>query len=120
MGVIFEAADDVSELLVPFLRAEGSTSPIDAVQDTYLQASLGQVSAAQLWRALVPGGRSADDLNARYLAGHSVRPDAIALISAASDRQLQIACVSNDVSEWSFALRTGFGFEQSQARPTDL
>ena len=113
MGVIFEAADDVLDLLVPFLRAEGSTSPIEAVQGAYIRASLGRISAAQLWRELLPGSGNADELNARYLEGHRVRPEALALVEAANDREMMVACVSNDVSEWSLSLRTSRRLDES-------
>jgi FMN phosphatase YigB (HAD superfamily) len=113
MGVLFEAADDVAELLVPFLRSEGSTSPAQTVQDAYLRASLGEISAAQLWQLLLPSADRADDVNTRYLRGHRTRPDALELVAAANRLAVPIACVSNDVSEWSRSLRVGLELDRS-------
>lgn len=48
MGVIFQAADDVVELLIPFVTEYGGEE--DVVQSAYLDASLGRISADEFWK----------------------------------------------------------------------
>ncbi|HHY97162.1 MAG TPA: hypothetical protein GX509_00315 [Firmicutes bacterium] len=49
MGVIYRAADDVTELLVPFVREKGGLSDSYAIATLYTQASLGKLSADKFW-----------------------------------------------------------------------
>jgi hypothetical protein len=50
MGVIFMSADDVVELLQPFVSVRGGTAGPDLVNEFYTQASLGQLSPAEFWQ----------------------------------------------------------------------
>ena len=42
MGVIFASADDVVDLLQPFIMSHGGESNPERVSDLYIQASLGR------------------------------------------------------------------------------
>jgi len=105
MGVIYRAADDVAELLIPFVGRSGSrTTPAD-VEALYLAASLGQISADEFWRRV---GVDPDDEDL-YLAGHRVNDGLFDAIDSVRDLFGKVCCLSNDVSEWSRKLRTTFG-----------
>ena len=41
MGVIYQSCDDVEELLVPFIREQGSNIDKKTIEDLYTRASLG-------------------------------------------------------------------------------
>ena len=106
MGVIYAACDDVGELLIPFLREPGSQAAEPLIQEAYLQASLGQISARTFWSTL---GLD-PELEDIYLARHRLHADLIDFIHRIPQRQ-QLACLSNDVSEWSAKLRRKFSLE---------
>ena len=49
MGVIFKAADDVAELLIPFIRENSGVRDEGVIQSAYLAASLGEIGAGEFW-----------------------------------------------------------------------
>lgn len=49
MGVIFQAADDVAELLIPFIREAGGCTSPQEVEAAYLDASLGVIGPDEFW-----------------------------------------------------------------------
>ncbi|HTR84621.1 MAG TPA: HAD-IA family hydrolase [Reyranella sp.] len=109
MGVLYEAGDDVADLLVPFVRAHGDPPRSDGeIEAAYLQASLGRMDPAAFWRSL--GVRP--DLEDCYLAGHRLIDGTVAALAALEAEFSIIACLSNDVAEWSVKLRRRFGLER--------
>jgi len=102
MGVLFEAADDVAELLLPFVTARGGDAA--AVADAYHAASLGHCDADAFWRSvgLPPSVEPA------YLAQHQLMPGARAFIDAVRVSGRRIFCLSNDVARWAAVLRQRF------------
>ena len=50
MGVVFAAAADVAEILIPFIRSAGGESDARTIESVYLQASLGIIDADAFWR----------------------------------------------------------------------
>ena len=52
MGVIYEVVDDVSDLLVPFLRSKNNNLPLKTIYHSYIKASLGQITSLGFWKAL--------------------------------------------------------------------
>lgn len=107
MGVLYRAGDDVAELLIPFLRERGSTATDEAVEDVYLRASRGEVSAAELWAAL--GLPDTDD--ADYLQRHELTPGVPELLADLRAAGVRVACLANDLSAWSDWLREHFGLD---------
>lgn len=105
MGVVFRAADDVTELLVPFVREAGGD--VQAVGSAYLAASLGTLSADDFWRAV---GLDPDVEDA-YLSGHALVPGAVDLLESARRVGMPVWCLSNDVERWSRKLRARLGID---------
>lgn len=105
MGVLFAAADDVAELLVPFVRTAGGDS--SAVETAYLHASLGGIDADTFW-ARVGLDASVEDA---YLATHALMPGAREFLLRAQEAGVPVWCLSNDVSRWSTKLRASLGIE---------
>ncbi len=104
MGVIYRTADDVAELLVPFVHAKGSGLPAAEIEERYLAASLGQLTSEELWMAcgLAPG------FDEEYCLGHQLTPGIRELMSDAATRGMVVAALTNDVSAWSRRLRARF------------
>jgi putative hydrolase of the HAD superfamily len=106
MGVIYAVGDDVGELLIPFLRERGTPRTEREIQEAYLQVSLGAMAAWAFWETMGVDPTGEDD----YLSRHRLQ----AGLEAFLDRfpaGLRLACLSNDVSEWSRKLRIRFGLE---------
>jgi HAD superfamily hydrolase (TIGR01509 family) len=105
MGVIFAAADDVAELLIPFVRAVGGDPT--KVDSAYLEASLGVIDADEFW---VRVGLNAS-VEGQYLSGHTLVPGAREFLLRAKDSGIPVWCLSNDVARWSRTIREMLGIE---------
>jgi FMN phosphatase YigB (HAD superfamily) len=110
MGVLYESADDVAELLVPYVREHGSPLSTADIEETYRRASLGELTSAGFWEATGVAG-SADDKD--YCARHTLTPGVHEFLKAADSAGVRLACLSNDVSRWSELLRRRFGLTES-------
>ncbi len=107
MGVIFRSADDVAELLIPFVAENSTEHDEKAVQAAYLEASLGQIDADDFWVRLGIDPVLEDE----FLARHSLRPGVIELLALARENKLPVWCLSNDLGRWSKKLRARLGVE---------
>ena len=107
MGVLFAAADDVAELLVPFIRSMGGERDARAIESVYLEASLGNIDADSFWTrvGLDPTAENA------YLSQHRLSTGALEFLTSAHRVSLPVWCLSNDVARWSRRLRETFGLE---------
>jgi putative hydrolase of the HAD superfamily len=108
MGVIYEAADDVADLLIPFVRAKGGMEEEAAIRTVYRRASLGLLSGSEFWEGV---GLDAS-LEDEYLGCHRLSAGLSELLEAAPERFGALGCLSNDVAEWSQKLRARFGLER--------
>jgi FMN phosphatase YigB (HAD superfamily) len=107
MGVIFKSADDVAELLIPFIAEKSTSCDETIIQAAYLDASLGTISADEFWNRV---GVSAD-LEDEFLARHSINEAVIELLAWAGDNHVPVWCLSNDVGRWSLKLRQRLNIE---------
>lgn len=107
MGVLFQAADDVAELLIPFVAQAGGTDDSDAIEAAYLEASVGMIDADEFWQ-VVGLEPSIEDA---YLSRHALVPGAEAFLQHARRQKISVWCLSNDVGRWSRKLRTRFDIE---------
>jgi len=108
MGVLYKNADDVGDLLVPFVRDHGGTANVDDINRAYVAASLGQITADQLWRSIGVDPRLEDE----YLQGHVLAEGTMEMLSEASALFSRICCLSNDIPRWSRRLRDRFGLRE--------
>ena len=101
MGVLFAAADDVAEILIPFIRSAGGESDARAIESVYMQASLGAIDADTFWVrvGLDPAVEDA------YLSKHRLVAGAREFLASARRAGLPVWCLSNDVGRWSRRLR---------------
>jgi hypothetical protein len=70
MGVIFKSADDVAELLIPFISEKTRSSDEEAIQSAYIEASLGKIDPDEFWAQVNMPPESEND----YLSRHSLNP----------------------------------------------
>ncbi len=111
MGVLYRSWDDLVELLIPFAREHGSRLSDAEIGVVYRRAMVGELTTSQLWSDLgVRGG--AVDLDRAYLAGHRVTPGIVELLDGLRERGIWLGCISNDVAEWSRALRATHGLDR--------
>jgi putative hydrolase of the HAD superfamily len=108
MGVLFQAADDVVELLIPFVAEHGGEEREDIVQSAYLDASLGRIAADEFWDKVGVDAKREDD----YLTRHRLSNGVAELMEIAKQRNIPVWCLSNDVGRWSQKLRENFGLER--------
>ena len=108
MGVIFKSADDVAELLIPFIAEKSGSFDEEVIQSAYLEASLGEISPDEFWeRVDVPSA-----LEDEFLTGHTLNPGITELLSEAKSKGISVWCLSNDVSRWSDKIRNNLGIEE--------
>lgn len=107
MGVIYQAQDDVQELLIPYARELGCVLPDTAITDLYRRASLGEFDSTELWRRCAVNG---DD--EQYCNRHQLTVGIPELLVDLVSAGIQVACLSNDVSAWSVLLRNRFKLTQ--------
>lgn len=104
MGVIYQSADDVVELLGPFIKSRRGSVDMDTVETLYTRASSGELTASQFWDAV----GVAPDLEREYLAQHRLTDGLLAFLDNMPSSVGSVWCLSNDVSEWSRWLREEF------------
>jgi putative hydrolase of the HAD superfamily len=108
MGVLYQAGDDVAELLVPFVRRNGMASlSAEEIDRDYVAASLGQLELAEFWARMGVDAAREDE----YLSGHRLIDGTLYALPRLKTRYRRLACLSNDVSRWSVKLRRQFGLE---------
>ena len=108
MGVMYRAQDDVAELLVPFVEQQGSRAGAREVATLYERASLGHLEADAFWHALGLDPSAEGD----YLAGHHLNDGLLPFLESVRRSDIDIWCLSNDVSRWSVKLRERFALDE--------
>ena len=108
MGVIFKSADDVAELLIPFIAEKSGSFDEEVIRSAYLEASLGKISPDKFWeRVDLPSA-----LEDEFLSRHTLNPGITELLSEAMSKGISVWCLSNDVGRWSDKIRNNLGIEE--------
>lgn len=104
LGVLFEPADEPSQLLADFAAERGSEVDAETAEQIHQQAVLGRITPAELWTGL---GLEDDpaELTEQYLDQYTVRSGARDFVAEMVRRELPVACLTNDIASWSSALR---------------
>ncbi|WP_196425867.1 HAD family hydrolase [Amycolatopsis camponoti] len=105
MGVLYSSADDVGQLLVPYLRSHGCVLRREEIVLLYQECSLGKMSSADFWATAGASGASDED----YCHNHRLTEGVVAVLAELDATGVRLGCLSNDVSEWSKLLRERFG-----------
>ena len=110
LGVLYEPADDPAELLASFAAERGLEPDDEEVQQLHNQAILGRITPAELWSGIGLDGDPAE-LTEEFLSQYTVRSGARDFVAEMVRRELPVACLTNDVSSWSTALRERLDIE---------
>ena len=105
MGVIFQAGDDIAELLIPFLAENGGSRDTSFINMIYTDASSGKISSEEFWNAVGVDSSLEDS----YLDRHEVKPGILGLLKSCGNHGIPVWCLSNDLAQWSEKLRSKFG-----------
>jgi len=108
MGVIFKSADDVAELLIPFIAEKSGSFDEAVIQSAYLEASLGEISPDEFWNQVDVSAALEDE----FLSRHRLNPGITELLSEAKSKDISVWCLSNDVGRWSDKIRNNLGIEE--------
>jgi len=104
MGVIFEVVDDVSDLLVPYLRSKNYKEPIRFIFKEYTRASLGQTTSLEFWTALGYKNKY-PEIEIEFLDNwYTLDPEFIEVAKELRSKY-KLAMLSNDLKDWSKFLR---------------
>ena len=107
MGVVYEVADDVSDLLVPFLRSKNNTMPLKEIFKSYVKASLGQIPPQEFW-SILGYGKVYPEIETEFLDNwYTLDPDFLE-VAKELKRKYNIGMLSNDLKIWSSFLRNKF------------
>ena len=107
MGVIYEVADDVSDLLVPFLRSKNNNKPFRFIFKEYIRASLGQVTSLEFWTAL-GYNKEYPEIEKEFLDNWYTMDPEFLDVAKQLIGKYKVAMLSNDIKDWSNFLRGRF------------
>ena len=110
MGVLYREGQDISEILLPFVREMGSEVTSDEVVSRARALSLGRLTPADFWRAIGVEG-DPDELDEAYLSRIQLAPGVVAFLRDLRERGVQVACITNDNTVWANKLRARHSLE---------
>lgn len=111
MGVLYREADDVSRLLIPFVRERSTASMTDdEIRAKARALTLGRMTTGQFWVSVGVGGEAAE-LDAAYLLQHQLTPGVIKYLRSLRENKVQAACITNDALRWALALKANHNLE---------
>ena len=92
------------------MRQSGSTATPAEIREAYRLATLGRLTLDQLWEACGLAGEPTWT-HGPYTGQMTVSTGAADFVRSLLRRGIAVACVTNDVSEWSWRLRAWTGFD---------
>lgn len=107
-GVVLEAADDVGEVLVPFLWEAGVAADEATIRARHREVVLGRLAPDAFWRGLGfedPAGALVEFV----LFRHRLAPGVREFVRRMAERGVRVAVFGNDAADWAarLALLTG-------------
>ena len=111
MGVVYKVADDVSDLLVPYLRSKSNSMPLKKIYKSYIKASLGQIKSLEFWTTL-GYGREYPDIETEFLDNWYTFDAEFLEVAKELKKKYKLAMLSNDLKDWSNFLRNKFNINQ--------
>lgn len=104
MGVLYGTAADIDEVLIPFCFEKGSPLTADEIAGRARQLSLGRIEPSTFWQLVQVPGETAD-LDDEYLSKHALKPGVVKFLRSLRDREVRVACLTNDSAAWARKLR---------------
>ena len=112
MGVMYQPADDVADLLIPYARAKGCGRSDAEITQLYRAASRGSIDSATLW-ARLGFAEDATSLDREFSAAYTVTDGLGDLLRWCADAGIDVACISNDLGEWAAIRARHFGLSNA-------
>lgn len=109
MGVLYQDGDEVTRLLVPYLRSKGCAETPDVIRTVYRSCSRGEFGTDDLWTRLGVSGAASDT---EYCRSHRLTPGVVVTLERLTEAGIRLACLTNDTAEWSRILRRRFGLDR--------
>lgn len=110
MGVLYREGDDVSRLLLPFVRERGSLLTDQELADRARALSLGRITTVEFWAQVGALGEP-QKLTQEYLALHQLNTGVVKFLRALRQREIRAACITNDAASWATSLRKRHSLE---------
>jgi HAD superfamily hydrolase (TIGR01509 family) len=110
MGVIYRNGDDVTDLMIPYLRERGCELPDDAIYYQFARCSEGYISSDAMWAGC--GLEVIDGTDLEFTFRYALNPGVRETLEALREKGIRVACLSNGPGEWSKLLRRRFGLEK--------
>jgi HAD superfamily hydrolase (TIGR01509 family) len=111
MGVIYPVADDLRDLLIPYLRSKDCSVPDEVIIEAYRACYRGGAPAQTIWDAA--GLDAADEtLEHDYLACYELNEGVVEFLEAMQSNGIPVYGLSNDVGEWAPERRKLLGIDQ--------
>lgn len=110
MGVIYTEGDDTNELLVPFVRARNARIDPVSIQMLYQQATRGRIAPREFW-SRVGLLKDYPAVQEEYLRTLTLDPQFME-VARRLKGEYRLGMLSNDVVEWSQALRSMHGLDE--------
>jgi HAD superfamily hydrolase (TIGR01509 family) len=111
--VIFTEGNDAMDHLTQFIRSKGGDLEEEELRELHRQGTLGRLSSHDFWDQVGVKGES-HDIDNEYVKSLTLRPGAKDFLIAMHKRGIQIGVVTNDLAEWSHALRDLYGLQGMQ------
>jgi FMN phosphatase YigB (HAD superfamily) len=111
MGVIFEVGDDTNDLLIPYIKKLNNNITSNQVNELYINASLGRLTAKSFWQEL-GFGNLYPKIETNYLDRYLKLDKEFSGIAIELQEHFNLALLSNDISEWSLYLRQKYNLNR--------
>ena len=107
MGVIYEVADDVSDLLIPYLRSKNNKTPLKIIYDSYIKASLGKITSKEFWE-IMGYNKEYPEIEKEFLDNWYTFDSEFLDVGEKLKEDYNLGMLSNDLKEWSNFLRSKY------------
>ena len=112
MGVMYQPADDVADLLIPFARGKGCDRSDAEITQLYRAASRGSIDSAALW-ARLGLVEEASTLDREITVAYTLTDGLGDVLRWCGDAGIDVACISNDLAEWAAIRARHFGLSDA-------
>ena len=112
MDVMYQPADDVADLLIPFARGKGCDRSDAEITQLYRAASRGSIDSAALW-ARLGLVEEASTLDREITVAYTLTDGLGDVLRWCGDAGIDVACISNDLAEWAAIRARHFGLSDA-------
>jgi len=104
IGVLYQVGNRQTDLLTSFVMNSGSSLTPGEIEELHSQVTVGRITTAEFWAQCGVDG-DPEELDAGYLSAIEPRPGSGEFLREMLRREMPVACLTNDASGWSQALR---------------